>query len=119
MDRFEQILQKKEQLIGAVETLDRGFESLFAKIGDSIREHRYEYQSRILEMQNLIRSITDTGLQIEGLEHRNKDAFAGYLAGARNEIKDFNRNNRTAYSYHQNMANQHQSWQSYFVDQKK
>jgi hypothetical protein len=119
MERFDEILREKQGLIDAIEPLDRGFESLFAKIGDTLKENRYQYQSRIQEMQNLIRSITDTGLQVEGTEHRNRDAFARYLTRARGEIKDFNINNRTAASYYHNMANQHQSWQSYFVDQKK
>ena len=76
-------------------------------------------QQQITEMQNLIRSITDTGLQIEGQEHRNKTAFQNYLTGARQEIKQFTTNNQTANAYYHNMANQHQTWQSYFVDQKK
>jgi flagellar biosynthesis/type III secretory pathway chaperone len=119
MERFDEILREKEGLIDAMNALDRGFDSLFAKVRDTLKESRYEYQSQIVEMQNLIRSITDTGLQIEGAEHRNKDAFTRYVSKARGDIKDFHINNRTAASYHQNMANQHRSWQSYFVDQKK
>jgi hypothetical protein len=119
LDRFGEILSEKEGLIEAMETLDRGFESLFAKVGSLLAEKRYQYQSQIQEMQNLIRSITDTGVQIEGVEHRNKDAFTKYLSESRKEIKAFHINNRTATSYYQNMANQHRSWQTYFLDQKK
>lgn len=119
MDRFDSILNEKDQLLQTLETLDRGFDSLFAKIGNTIRENKYQYQQQILEMQNLIRSITDTGVQIEGQEHRNKTAFQNYLTGARQEIREFTANNQTANAYYHNMANQHQAWQSYFVDQKK
>lgn len=119
MDRFDVIIGEKDQLLQSMETLDRGFESLFAKIGNTIKDNKYQYQQQITEMQNLIRSITDTGLQIEGQEHRNKTAFQKYLTGARQEIKQFTTNNQTANAYYHNMANQHQTWQSYFVDQKK
>lgn len=119
MDRFDVIIGEKAQLLQSMETLDRGFESLFAKIGNTIKDNKYQYQQQITEMQNLIRSITDTGLQIEGQEHRNKTAFQNYLTGARQEIKQFTTNNQTANAYYHNMANQHQTWQSYFVDQKK
>ena len=119
MDRFDVIIREKDQLLQSMETLDRGFESLFAKIGNTIKDNKYQYQQQITEMQNLIRSITDTGLQIEGQEHRNKTAFQNYLTGARQEIKQFTTNNQTANAYYHNMANQHQTWQSYFVDQKK
>lgn len=119
MDRFDMIISEKDQLLQTMTTLDRGFESLFAKIGNTVRENKYQYQQQIAEMQNLIRSITDTGVQIEGQEHRNKAAFQNYLTGARREIREFTANNQTASAYYHNMANQHQAWQSYFVDQKK
>lgn len=119
MDRFDQIIEEKDHLLELMGTLDRGFESLFAKVGSTLRDNKYEYQQQITEMQNLIRSITDTGLQIEGQEHRNKTAFQHYLTGARQEIRDFTSNNQTANAYYHNMANQHQAWQSYFIDQKK
>lgn len=119
MERFEIIIGEKDQLLHTMETLDRGFESLFAKIGNAIIDNKYQYQQQITEIQNLIRSITDTGLQIEGQEYRNKTAFQNYLTRARQEIKQFTTNNQMANAYYHNMANQHQAWQSYFVDQKK
>ena len=112
-------IDEKDKLLETMEILDRGFESLFAKIGTTIKDNKYQYQQQITEMQNLIRSITDTGLQIEGQEHRNKTAFQNYLTGARREIREYSTNHQMANAYYQNMANQHQSWQSYFVDQKK
>ena len=119
MDRFDEIIQEKAKLLDNMETLDRGFDALFAKAGDTLKNNKYEYQTQITEMQNLIRSITDTGVQIEGQEHRNKTAFQQYLTGARHEIKEFTVHTNLANSYYHNMANQHQSWQSYFLDQKK
>lgn len=119
MDRFDSIIDQKDSLLQTMETLNRGFESLFARIGTTIQDNKYQYQQQITEMQNLIRSITDTGLQIEGQEHRNKTAFQNYLTGARQEIREFTANNQMANAYYHNMANQHQAWQSYFVDQKK
>ena len=70
MDRFDEIIQEKAKLLDNMETLDRGFDALFAKAGDTLKNNKYEYQTQITEMQNLIRSITDTGVQIEGQEHR-------------------------------------------------
>lgn len=119
MERFDAIIEEKGHLLENMETLDRGFESFFAKIGDTLKTERYQYQTQIQEMQNLIRSITDTGLQIEGQEQRNKAAFESFLAGAKREIKESRASNRTATSYYQNMANQPKIGQSYFVDQKK
>lgn len=119
MDRFEEIIQEKDQLLREVSELDRGFDSVFAKVGNELKENKYQYQQRILQMQNLIRSITDCGLKLEGLEQKNKTSFQQYLSRERQEIKNFMVNNRTANTYYQNMANQHHEWQTYFLDQKK
>lgn len=62
MDRFSSIIDEKDKLLETMEILDRGFESLFAKIGTTIKDNKYQYQQQITEMQNLIRSITDLSL---------------------------------------------------------
>lgn len=119
MEKFNLILTEKDKLLRELSELDKGFEALFTKCDNELKEKKYLYQSQILEMQNLIRSVTDCGIQIEGLEKKNRQQFQQYLAGARKEIKSFKVNNKTASSYYQNMANQHREWQSYFLDQKK
>lgn len=117
--RFDVILQEKGVLLKEITELDRWFDSIYEKVQGELQEKKYQYQSQILEFQNLIRAITDTGMQIEGQEARNKKAFQEYLSGAKKEIKSFKVNNKTATSYYQNMANQHREWNSYFMDQKK
>lgn len=119
MEHFDEHMEKKGVLLEEMAELDKGFDVLFNKIGSELKEKKYQYQSQILQMQNAIRSITDCGVQLEGLEKRNRDAFQRYLTGARKEIKSFKVSNKTATSYYQNMANQHREWQSYFLDQKK
>lgn len=119
MERFDAIIEEKSHLLETMETLDRGFESFFSRIGDTLKTERYQYQTQIQQMQNLVRGITDTGLQIEGQEQRNKKAFEAYLIGAKREIKESKASSRTATSYYQNMANQPGMGQSFFVDQKK
>lgn len=119
INRFEDIMQEKEELLREMSELDKGFDALFSKIGMELKEKKYQYQEQVKQMQNIIRSITDCGARVEGLEKRNRDSFQNYLSGARKEIREFKVSNKTATSYYQNMANQHREWQSYFMDQKK
>lgn len=119
IDQFDTIMEEKDVYLKEMAELDKGFDALYEKIGADLKEKKYQYQDQILQMKNLIRSITDCGVRLEGLEKRNRDAFQNYLIGARKEIREFKVNNKTATSYYQNMANQHREWQSYFLDQKK
>ena len=118
-DSFDALVQEKEKLLGKIEELDRGFEELFGKIGTTLKENSAQYKPQILELQNSIRVVTECGVKIQALEKKNKDKFATAIAKKRKEIRNFRASNKTAASYHQNMANQHHEWQSYFMDKKK
>lgn len=118
-DNFEKIVSEKEAKINEVLSIDRGFQSLFDKISNVVKENPGKYRQQIIEMQNFIRTITDLGVEIENLEYKNKEKFKNFIISKRNSIKDFKVSNKTAVSYYKNMSNQHREWQSYFVDSKK
>lgn len=119
IDSFERIVDEKEIQINEVLDIDKGFQNVFSKISNVIKEYPQQYRQQILEMQNFIRTITDIGIEIENLEQKNREKFNKFLASKRNDIKDFKVSNKTAVSYYKNMSNQHREWQSYFVDSRK
>ncbi len=119
MELFYEMIHDKESLLQDMSQMDEGFQGIYSRVGEEIKSNRYAYQQQITEMQNLIRSITDIGIRLEGMEQQNKLAFQKYINDQRQQIKQFRVNNKTAASYYQNMANQHHDWQTYFVDKKK
>ena len=119
IDVFEQLMAQKEKALGEINILDKGFDSVYHKVSPYLEQDKQSYRSAILEMQNLIRVITDCGVKIEGLERRNREVFQRYLLKQRQEIGNSRASSRTAVSYYQNMPNQHHAWQSYFLDKKK
>lgn len=119
IDRFDDAVEQKMQLLEKLQELDEGFDNLYKNIGNEIKDNKNLYQVQIVEMQNYIRGITQCGIEIEGLEKRNKDLFQRFLVQKRQEIRNFKVSNKTASSYHQNMVDQHHEWQTYFVDEKK
>ena len=118
-DKFNDTLDKKENLIKEMQEIDKGFQSLYDKIGKALGNNASLYKNQILEMQNYIRAITDIGVEIQGVEQKNKVKFNHFLMTSRNEIKEFKKSNKTANSYYRNMSDQHQEWQSYFVDKRQ
>ena len=119
MDRFEELIEEKDQKITTLNSLNAGFQSLFQKVETGLKDKRYQYEKQIRQMQEDIRQITDLSVQIEGLEHQNRDTFQAYLTKERKEIQTGRASSRTAVSYYQNMPNQHHEWQTYFMDQKQ
>lgn len=118
-DEFDEMMKDKDSLIQKIQELDQGFQNVYDKIGSSLKEHAEQFKGQIVEMQAYIRKATDCGVKIQALEHSNKEKFAAALAKKRRKIHNFNKSNKTAVSYSKNMANQHQAWQSYFMDKKE
>ncbi|MEE3392283.1 MAG: hypothetical protein VZR00_01660 [Lachnospiraceae bacterium] len=119
MDKFEKSVSRKDDLILQVRKLDQGFDDIYSKAGPDIKEHKQIYKKQILKMQTAITNISDFAMKIEKLEKELKKLFETRIAAERKEISDRKKSVATAGKYYQNMANQHQEWQSYFMDQKQ
>ena len=65
IDVFEQLMAQKEKALGEINILDKGFDSVYHKVSPYLEQDKQSYRSAILEMQNLIRVITDCGVKIE------------------------------------------------------
>lgn len=119
VDAFNRIVDRKTVLLMEIQKLDDGFEGIYKKVASFLKANKEKYKPEVLEMQNLIRTITDIGMQIQHLEMQNKTKFNTFIRNKRHAINDFKQSNKVATSYYQNMSNQHREWQSHFLDQKK
>ena len=70
IDVFEQLMAQKEKALGEINILDKGFDSVYHKVSPYLEQDKQSYRSAILEMQNLIRVITDCGVKIERAAER-------------------------------------------------
>lgn len=115
---FYQTIDKKEPLIQEILYLDKGFEEVFQRVKEEISVNRSFYHNKIIQLQELIKDITEKGINLQVLEKRNKAKLDAYLQAKRKKIKDFNVNSKSVSSYYNNMANQNKQ-ESYFFDKKK
>lgn len=118
IDNFEASLTEKEELIEKINELDEGFERIYGHVKDEIVSNRINYKEDILELQNLIKQVTEKSTNLQALEIKNKKSLEIFFANKKKEIKDFKKSSKTASSYYRNMMNQ-QLDESYFLDKKK
>ena len=118
IDRFNQLLDEKEELIRQVDELDKSFETLYVRIKDILTDNKEEYRLAIVNMQDIIRNITSLGVKIKVLEQQNKMKVEIFLKNKKNIVKSFKSNSNMSKKYTQSMTNQHYG-QSYFYDKKK
>jgi DNA repair exonuclease SbcCD ATPase subunit len=119
VDSFDAVMLKKEDLIQELNQIEDGFETIFKRVEPFINEKKDEFRQELVEAQTLITQLTDISISLQVLEAKNKEKLVQQLSGRRQEIRGFRNTSQAAGKYQNNMANQHQEGQSYFLDKKK
>ena len=118
VEEFESLMTHKQALINELESLDKGFETVYDRVKEELNVNRNAYREIIETMQKKIVSITELTVKIQAVEERNKAKADSVFAMKRNQVKNVRVSNQTVARYYKNMAGQHQSGQSYFLDTK-
>ena len=119
VEKYEESFAVKDVLINNILELDQGFESLYDRIKDEIKNNKDKYKEDIIITQTLIQELTDISIKLQILESNNKMKMEGYFSNQKTEIKRKKITNKIALGYYKNMTDQHQTGQSYFIDKKK
>ena len=115
----EDIMNQREEAIKQINTLDSGFESIYSKVEEEIKENPTAYKEDIKTMQQYIPRITDLGVTISAMENRCKSKLDNLFATKRNEVKNFKISSKTAASYYKNAYAGYQTGDVRLMDQKK
>lgn len=118
VDEFDKTVEDKAKLIEQLEQLDSGFDKLYDRVKRSLLENKGMYASKILEMQECIRKITEKSMQIQTQEARNKDAMQRKFAYIKERAKVVRANTRATNQYYKNMM-QLNYVEPQFMDNKK
>ena len=103
MESFDEAIEEKGQLIERLEELDNGFEILYEKIAELLKQNKNQYAAQIREIQEKITVITEMSMSIQAEEARNKKLIEEYFAKERNSIKSSRVGSKAAYDYYKNM----------------
>lgn len=118
VEELERSISQKQTLLNELESLDKGFETVYDRVKQELNNNREIYREAIESMQSKIVTITELTIKIQALESRNKAKAESMFVLKRGQIKNARVSNKTAATYYKNMAGQHQNGQSYFLDTK-
>lgn len=102
-EAFDEVVEKKSQLIEQLEQLDSGFEKLYQRVREELLEDKEKYRVQIQRMQELIRQITDKSVQIQTQEAHNKELMTRKFTGIKERSKKARVNYKAASQYYKNM----------------
>lgn len=118
LDIFQQTIDQKDVLLEQLNELDEGFEQVFMDIRSELKKNQAQYQRDIDEIQSLIRTCTDIGVEIQRIEQQNKNKLTIIFAEQKKELRKIKTSSKVASTYYKTMSNLH-NVDSYFMDQKK
>ena len=78
IDNFETSLNEKETLIEKINELDEGFEKIYEHVKEEITSNKINHKEDILELQSLIKQVTEKSAKLQALEIRNKKSLEIY-----------------------------------------
>lgn len=117
-DLFDDLIDKKQKCIVVINKLDEGFELTFERVKTELGENKEMFKNEILDLQQLIRQVTELSNQIQVLESRNKLAFENKMKAKKENIKMARLSSKSVNEYYKNVANAYIG-ESIFLDKKK
>lgn len=117
-DGFNETVATKEKCINELEILDKGFQTVFDRVKETLNADKETYRQDIKELQEKIKTITEKSMDIQSGEARNKEAFQKTITESRKNIRSVKTANKVAANYYQSM-NKLNVVDSQFLDTKK
>lgn len=117
-EEMEQTLNEKDVQIARINTLDEGFQSVYDRVRQLVKDNPEAYRNELVKLQELIRECTDLGNQIMVLEERNRERFKQVFVQSKRQYSASKNKASVAQNYFRTMNNT-KVMDSYFVDKKK
>ena len=105
LDKFDDYVAEKGELIEELTALDNGFETLYERVSEELKDNREKYAEQIKRLQELVTKVTETSVTIQAQEARNKQLVERYFSKQRAGIKKSRTASKAAYDYYKNMNN--------------
>lgn len=102
-DDFDKTVQEKAVQIEALEALDAGFQEVYEKVRDELKDNKDAYREDIAQMQDYIRRLTEKSAAIQVDEARNKSLMEQKFTAVRKQVKEVRKSQKVVNQYYKSM----------------
>ena len=117
-DDFDKTVEEKSKQMEQLDLLDDGFQELFERVKDDLKNHQDLYRDEIAQMQDYIRKLTSKSATIQVQEARNKDLMTKKFASVHKQVREVRKSQRVVNQYYKNMMKTNYG-EPVFTDRKK
>lgn len=104
-DDFDKTVGEKSELIDELNRLDDGFNEVYNRVKDELSLNRDFYHDEIVEMQELIRLLTEKSASIKVQEARNKELMTQKFTAIKKQVKEVRASQKIVNQYYKSMMN--------------
>lgn len=104
LDKFDEYVAEKGELIERLTALDNGFERLYANVAAQLQGNRQQYADQINRLKKLVGEVTDTSVAIQAQEARNKKLIEDYFRKEKDGIRVGRKSSKAAIGYYKTMS---------------
>lgn len=103
VDEFDEIVEAKSRCIEQLEQLDSGFQKIYDRVKEELKDNKEVYAREISKMKELIKHLTDLSVEIQAQEARNKNLMTQKFTDIKKKAKGFRTSGKVADQYYKNM----------------
>lgn len=103
VDDFDETVEAKSQCIEQLEQLDSGFQKVYDRVSEELKENKEAHADEIRRMKEMIRRLTDLSVEIQAQEARNKDLMVKKFADVKKKTRELRTSGKAANEYYKNM----------------
>lgn len=103
-EEFDALIDEKGALIDKMVKLDNGFQQLYERVKQQLEAEKEEHRMEILNLQELIRRITEESTSLQAQEARNKAMVEAFFRKEKEGLRQGRLGSRAAMNYYSSMA---------------
>lgn len=103
-DEFNMAMVEKEAEIERINKMDEGFQALFDRVSEQLKNNKLKYADDIKIIQSLIKHLEEQSIAIRTGEERNRVLIENAMMSRKKEIKQARTSLKVAANYYQAMS---------------
>lgn len=104
-EEFDRLVDDKDICLEQLQKLDDGFEIVYNRVEQELKDNKQKYAVQIKECQALISLIIDKSMEVQALEARNKQMVEEHFKKEKRVLGQGKRSAEVARSYYRSMSN--------------
>ncbi|MDE6686647.1 MAG: hypothetical protein K2K17_04970 [Lachnospiraceae bacterium] len=100
---FDDLVEKKAEMIERLDRMDDGFESVYERIREELLRNQEQHKDFVASIQKKIQAVSDASAALMAAERRNKELVETKMSEERKKLQQNKTTSKVASNYYRNM----------------